>query len=141
MSSVYHINKGINKSIEFRGLRAQYIGYLAAGLVVLLILFVILYVAGINRYACLVLVFGSGTALVVGVFRLSHKYGRYGLMKKSAKRRIPDYLRFSSRKIFINLNKKSHPKTNSNSAFLLHLGKVAEGRMRPGKGVKEGPGS
>lgn len=84
MSSVYHINKGINKSIEFRGLRAQYIGYLAAGLVALLIGFVILYVAGINRYVCLALVFGSGTALVIGIFRLSHKYGQYGLMKRRA---------------------------------------------------------
>ena len=99
MSSVYHINKGINKSIEFRGLRAQYIGYLAAGLVVLLVLFFILYVAGINRYACLALVFGSGTAWLRGIFRLSRKYGQHGLMKRNAKRRIPDYLKFSTRKL------------------------------------------
>ncbi|MFB9843936.1 DUF4133 domain-containing protein [Mucilaginibacter ginsenosidivorans] len=103
MSSVYHINKGINKSIEFRGLRAQYISYLAAALVILLILFVILYVTGVNRYACLVLVFGSGTALVMGIFRLSYKYGQYGLMKRSAKRRLPDYVKFRSRKIFMHL--------------------------------------
>lgn len=105
MSSVYAINKGINKSMEFRGLRAQYIGYLAAGLVVLLILFVALYIACVNRYLCLVLVFGSGTALVMSIFRLNHKYGRYGLMKRSAKRRIPSYLRFNTRKIFIHLKK------------------------------------
>jgi hypothetical protein len=109
MSSVYHINKGINKSIEFRGLRAQYIGYLAAGLVALLILFAILYVFGVNMYICLVLVFGSGTGLVTGIFRLSHKYGQYGLMKRSAKRSIPTYIRFSSRKLFTHLTKKSSP--------------------------------
>jgi len=28
MSSVYKINKGINKPIEFKGLKAQYIAYL-----------------------------------------------------------------------------------------------------------------
>jgi hypothetical protein len=105
MSSVYHINKGINKSVEFKGLRAQYIGYLSAGLVALLILFAILYVTGVNMYLCLFLVFGSGTALVTGIFRLSHKYGQYGLMKRSAKRGTPSYLRFSSRKIFFHLKK------------------------------------
>ncbi|WP_214071879.1 DUF4133 domain-containing protein [Mucilaginibacter sp. dw_454] len=102
MSSIYQINKGINKSIEFKGLRAQYIGYLAAGLVALLILFAILYITGVNMYLCLFLIFGSGAALVTGVFRMSHKYGQYGLMKRGAKRGIPIYLKFRSRKLFTN---------------------------------------
>jgi len=105
MSSVYQINKGINKSIEFRGLKAQYIGYLAGGLVALLILFAILYIAGVNMYACLVIIFGAGTALFITVSHLSHKYGAYGLMKRSAKRQIPDYLKFKSRQLFIRLKK------------------------------------
>jgi hypothetical protein len=103
MSSIYQINKGINKSIEFKGLRAQYIGYLAVGLVVLLILFAALYIARVNTYLCLFLVFGSGTALVTGVFRLSRKYGAYGLMKRGAKRGIPVLLKFCSRKLFTRL--------------------------------------
>ena len=52
-TSVYNINKGINKPIEFKGLKAQYIGYLAAGLVVLLVLFAILYIIGVNMFICL----------------------------------------------------------------------------------------
>ena len=108
MSSVYQINKGINKSIEFRGLKAQYIGYLAGGLVALLILFAILYIAGVNMYACLVIIFGTGTALFITVSHLSHKYGAYGLMKRSAKRQIPDYLKFKSRQLFIRLKKAAH---------------------------------
>ena len=40
---MYQINKGINKPIEFKGLKAQYIGYLAVGLVILLIGFAIMY--------------------------------------------------------------------------------------------------
>jgi hypothetical protein len=32
MNSVYKINKGINKPIEFKGLKAQYIGYLGIGI-------------------------------------------------------------------------------------------------------------
>ena len=103
MSSIYQINKGINKSIEFRGLRAQYIGYLAAGLVALLILFAVLYIAGVNTYVCLVVIFGAASGLIFYTFRLSHKYGKYGLMKKRAKRQLPDYLKFRSRKLFIHL--------------------------------------
>ena len=47
---VYQINKGINKPIEFKGLKAQYIGYLAGGLVGLLILFAVMYISGLPVY-------------------------------------------------------------------------------------------
>ena len=97
---IYHINKGINKSIEFKGLRAQYIGYLAIGLVGLLIGFTVLYIAGVNTYICLAIIFGAGTGLVTYTFRLSHKYGRHGLMKRRAGRQVPHCLKFRSRKIF-----------------------------------------
>ncbi|MBA4198951.1 MAG: hypothetical protein C0459_15510, partial [Chitinophaga sp.] len=49
-NSVYQINKGINRSIEFKGLKAQYIWYLGGGLVVLLILFAILYISGLGIF-------------------------------------------------------------------------------------------
>ncbi|HVW94400.1 MAG TPA: DUF4133 domain-containing protein [Mucilaginibacter sp.] len=99
MSSVYQINKGVGRPMEFRGLRAQYIVYLAGGLFALLTGFFLLYLCGVNTYICLVLVLGCGTALIWGVYRLNAKYGRYGLMKKRAKRRLPDYLFFNSRKL------------------------------------------
>jgi hypothetical protein len=103
MNSVYKINKGINKAIEFKGLKAQYIVYLAIGLLTLLILFAILYVAGVNTFVCLTLIAFLGTGLFVVVYRMSDKYGQYGLLKKTAKRSIPVYLIIRSRKKFINL--------------------------------------
>jgi len=108
MSSVYQVNKGINKCIEFRGLKAQYIGYLAGGLVGLLVLFAALYILGTNVYACLVIISSLGATLFFMVFRLSHKYGQYGLMKAQAKRQIPDYLKFRSRKLFTNLKQQAN---------------------------------
>ena len=108
MSSIYYINKGINKSIEFQGLRAQYIAYLAVGMVALLILFVVLYIAGLNTYLCLALILGAGIILVTYTFRLSHKYGKYGLMKKRAQGSLPDYLQSRSRKLFTNLKVNAH---------------------------------
>ena len=107
MSSVYPVNKGINKPIEFRGFKAQYIGYLGGGMVSLLVLFAILYIAGVNTYVCLALILVLGTGLVVVVSRLSHKYGRYGLMKKGARRMLPKYLKFYSRRLFTGLRRSS----------------------------------
>ena len=105
MASVYHINKGINKPIEFQGLKAQYIAYLAGGLVLLLILFATMYIIGINLFICLVVIVAAGTALFMTVYHLNKKYGQYGLLKKAAKSYIPSSIKFRSRKIFIHLRK------------------------------------
>jgi hypothetical protein len=104
MSSVYNINKGINRPIEFKGLKAQYIAYLATGLVGLLVLFVVLYISGVNMFVCLALILILGTLLFVFVYRLSDTYGQYGLLKKMAKRSLPVFLKVRSRKVFLNLN-------------------------------------
>ncbi|MBV4359079.1 DUF4133 domain-containing protein [Pinibacter aurantiacus] len=100
-ASIYTINKGVNKSIEFKGLKAQYIWYLAGGLLVLLILFAILYVVGVNTYICLIIILGCGTVLFTQVYRMSKTYGAYGLMKKAAKRKVPQVIKCHSRKMFI----------------------------------------
>ena len=98
-NSVYNINKAINKPIEFKGLKAQYIWYLGGGLVILLILFVAMYLIGVNTYVCLITIVLSGTALFIQVYRLSHKYGEYGMMKKVASKALPKVIKCNSRKI------------------------------------------
>lgn len=102
-TSVYRINKGINKPIEFKGLKAQYIGYLGAGLVLLLILFAVMYIAGVNMFLCLGVTILSGSLLFAFVYRLSAKYGQYGLLKETARRSLPSDLMCRSRIVFINL--------------------------------------
>ncbi len=104
-TSVYNINKGINKPIEFKGLKAQYIGYLAGGLVALLVLFSVLYIIGVNMFICLGLIVILGTLLFMFVYRISHKYGQYGLMKKAARRSIPSQVLCVSRRLFVQLSK------------------------------------
>lgn len=103
MSSVYQINKGINKPIEFKGLRGQYIAWLAIGLVVLLLLFVALYLLGAGLWVILPLVFGLGGGLIFTVYCLSKRFGVHGLEKYLAKRGLPDYVRFKSRRVFVGL--------------------------------------
>lgn len=106
-NSVYKINKGINKPIEFKGLKAQYIGYLGIGIVLLLIIFAVLYISGINMFVCLGLILILGTLLFIGIYKLSDTYGQHGLLKKLAKRNIPVYLKTSSRKVFLQLTKSN----------------------------------
>jgi len=101
MNSVYKINKGINKPIEFKGLKAQYIGYLGIGVILLLIIFAILYISGLNMFVCLGLIALLGTSLFMGVYKLSDTYGQHGLLKKLASRNVPGSLTGKTRKLFI----------------------------------------
>ncbi len=106
MASIYQVNKGVSKPIMFKGLKAQYIAYLAVGLVLLLISFAILYISGVNLFVILPMIIGLGTALFMTTFRLSHRFGEHGLMKFLAKRNLPDNLKFRSRRVFTQLKHK-----------------------------------
>jgi hypothetical protein len=108
MASIYQINKGVSKPIVFKGLVAQYIAYLAVGLVFLLVLFAALYVAGLSLFVVLPVVFGLGSLLFFTVFRLSHRFGEHGLGKYLARRGIPRFIRFSSRRLFTSLKGGRH---------------------------------
>jgi hypothetical protein len=101
MSSVYQINKGINKPVEFKGLKAQYIWYLGGGLLVLLIGFAILYICGVNPFVCLGIIITAGVGLFMYVYKLSRTYGEHGMMKKVAKKNIPSLIKSRSRKMFL----------------------------------------
>lgn len=100
-NSVYQINKGINKSIEFKGLKAQYIWYFGGGVIVLLIFFAIMYIIGINSFICIGIILLVGTGLVIKIYGLSNKYGEHGMMKAMAKRSVPKVIKSYSRKVFI----------------------------------------
>ena len=99
-NSVYLINKGINKSIEFKGLKAPYIWYLGAGVVGLMMLFAILFFLGIPSMICIGFIGGSGAFLVLKIYKMSNKYGEFGMMKALAGRQLPKHIKVYSRKVF-----------------------------------------
>jgi hypothetical protein len=105
-NSIYYINKGINKSIEFQGLRAQYIWYFGGMIVILLLLFAVLYITGVSSYICIALTGGIATAGGFKLFALSHQYGEHGLMKSIAQKRVPKVVKSYTRKHFQNLTIK-----------------------------------
>lgn len=88
----FNINKGVGRSVEFKGLKAQYLFIFAAGLLGIVILVMIMYMVGINSYFCLILGGGGSSVLIWQTFRLNAKYGEHGLMKVASKKRHPRFI-------------------------------------------------
>jgi len=97
----FPVNRGIGKPAEFQGLKAQYLFIFAGGLLGLFVVFVIMYMVGINQWVCIA--FGVITALILvyGTFHLNKTYGEHGLMKVQARRNHPRFV--ISRKHFFRL--------------------------------------
>lgn len=100
-SSVYHLHRGINRPLEFKGLKAQYIWYLGGGVLALLLGFTLLYACGVNAFLCVGITLGGGLGMTLRIYRLSNTYGRYGLMKKRARRRVPAVIASPGRALFL----------------------------------------
>lgn len=88
----FEINKGIGRNVEFKGLESQYLFVFAAGLLTVFVVFVILYMAGVNQWVCIGFGVVAATLLVWLTFRLNARYGTHGLMKAAARRRHPRYV-------------------------------------------------
>jgi len=88
----FEINKGIGRNVEFKGLESQYLFVFAAGLLAVFVVFVILYMAGVNQWVCISFGVTAATLLVWLTFRLNAKYGTHGLMKAAARKRHPRYV-------------------------------------------------
>ena len=88
----YEINKGAGNPLEFKGLKSQYLFIFAGGLVAVLLVVVILYIAGVNQWICIPFGLLSGSLLVWLTFRLNARYGEHGLMKLLSGKRHPRYL-------------------------------------------------
>ncbi len=88
----YNINKGIGQSVEFKGLKAQYLFIFAGGLLAVFVLFVILYLVGINQWVCIGTGVVSASVLVWQTFALNRRYGEHGLMKRLSNRQHPRFL-------------------------------------------------
>ncbi len=89
MNSVYQINKGVGKPIVFKGLKGQWIAWLCGGLLILLLLFALCYIAGMALVVCVAFVVLAGAMLFYMVYKFNNKYGEHGLMKEMAKRVTP----------------------------------------------------
>ncbi len=88
----FPINRGIGKSVEFKGLKSQYLFIFVGGLLATFVLFVIMYMVGINQWVCIGFGVTAASVLVWQTFALNAKYGEHGLMKLSATKSHPKYI-------------------------------------------------
>lgn len=100
-NSVYQINKGVNRSIEFKGLKAQYIWWLGGLVVFLLVLLATLYICGVHTVICLGIVIAAGSFGIVRLYHISNTYGKHGMMVKMARTKVPKVIAVKSRRIWI----------------------------------------
>ena len=114
---VYPIQRAIDRPLVFKGFQAQYIVYAALSLIADLLLFVLLYLAHVPPWICMILVFGLGIAALSMAAHLSRRFGRSGLMKHFASKYIPRLIRCNSRRAFLNLlaNHHVHPTKQTTS--------------------------
>ena len=106
--SIYKINKGINRSIEFRGLKAQYIWYLGGAMLGLLLLFALMYFVGVPSLVCVGVTAVLGAGSVMQIYSMSSRYGEHGLMKTLAYRKVPKLIRCKSRMVFMAKAESGH---------------------------------
>ena len=92
LMSEYSINKGIGRSVEYKGLKAQYLFIFAGGLLAIFVVFVIMYIAGISQWVCIGFGATGASFLVWLTFHLNAKYGQYGLMKLTSFKYRPRYI-------------------------------------------------
>ena len=78
-----------------------YLFIFAGGLLALFVIFVVMYMAGIDQWVCIGFGVVSASVLVWVTFRMNSKYGEWGLMKLHALRSHPRYI--ISRKRFLRL--------------------------------------
>lgn len=90
--NTYNINKGIGRTVEFKGLKAQYLFIFAGGSLGILILLMIMYMAGVHSYICLFMGGVTSSILIGQTFSLNRKYGEHGLMKLRAVKKHPRYI-------------------------------------------------
>lgn len=90
--NTYNTNKGIGRTVEFKGLKAQYLFIFAGGLLGILVFVMVMYMAGVHTYLCLFLGLTTSSILIWQTFSLNRRYGEYGLMKLGAKKRHPRYI-------------------------------------------------
>ncbi len=88
----YSINKGIGRNAEFKGLKSQYLFVFVGGLLGIFIVFVIMYMIGINQLVCILIGVTLASVLVWGTFHLNGKYGEYGLLKLQALQSHPRFI-------------------------------------------------
>ena len=67
----YQVNRGIGKPVEFKGLKSQYLFIFCGGLLAVFVVFIVLFMAGVNQWLCIGFIVSASLLLVWQTFRLN----------------------------------------------------------------------
>lgn len=111
----YQIHKGVGKSVEFKGLKSQYLLIFAVGLLSIFFVVIVLFMVGVNNLFCIVFGLIATSVLVWLTFKLNRQYGEHGLIKLFANKHRPRFL--INRKLIHHFIKQNHAEyTKSDNA-------------------------
>ena len=102
----YQIHKGVGKSVEFRGLKSQYLLIFAVGLLAIFFVVIVLFMVGVNNLFCIVFGLIAASVLVWLTFKLNRVYEEHGLMKLFANKHRARFL--INRKLIHHFIKQNH---------------------------------
>lgn len=87
----YRSNTTRRRVLSLR-LKSQYLFIFAGGLLAVFVVFIVLFMAGVNQWLCIGFIVSASLLLVWQTFRLNARYGTHGLMKVAARKRHPRFI-------------------------------------------------
>lgn len=90
-SETYRRNTARRWALSLR-LKSQYLFIFCGGLLAVFVVFIVLFMAGVNQWLCIGFIVSASLLLVWQTFRLNAKYGTHGLMKAAARKRHPRFI-------------------------------------------------
>ena len=87
----YRSNTTRRRVLSLR-LKSQYLFIFAGGLLAVFVVFIVLFMAGVNQWLCIGFIVSASLLLVWQTFRLNARYGTHGLMKAAARKRHPRFI-------------------------------------------------
>lgn len=87
----YRSNTTRRRVLSLR-LKSQYLFIFCGGLLAVFVVFIVLFMAGVNQWICIGFIVSASLLLVWQTFRLNAKYGTHGLMKAAARKRHPRFI-------------------------------------------------
>lgn len=87
----YRSNTTRRRVLSLR-LKSQYLFIFAGGLLAVFVVFIVLFMAGVNQWLCIGFIVSASLLLVWQTFRLNTRYGTHGLMKAAARKRHPRFI-------------------------------------------------
>ena len=87
--SEYPVNRGIGKPVEFKGLKSQYLFIFCGGLLAVFVVFIVLFMAGVNQWLCIGFIVSASLLLVWQTFPAQRQVRHARADEAAARKRQP----------------------------------------------------